>query len=341
MDNTTQSTSDAAPESAEATTASSAAAAATPAPDTPGSGRRRNTATGVIVAIALVAITALGVAGWVYYKNTTTQRAAVEQLGQATALVKSADEVVLALDAIVQSEIASVTATQVAEVKDAVPSTVDELKEAIEIIDGCAADLPSGETAYSRALRDAAAARLGMLEEAGPILDGNGKMLAALGPATEAWTLMDQGTELSREAVVQYNKLTKESITQSTALTEQAIAKISEAKDLFSKAATAFPEADLGQFTKNSDQRIAALSISKQANEAHLAGKIAEANALGDKFNAAERDLAAKAAKLPASPKIPIAAAYDELVGEASTRYFQARAQAAEADARLRQIGGD
>lgn len=303
--------------------------------------RRRSVITVAIVVVALIAIVALGVAGWAYYKNTSAQRAAVDQLGEATALMKAADEVVLALDTVVQSEIASITAAQLGDVKEEVPSTTGKIGKALDLIDEAVADLPASEVAYARALRDTAVARLAMLEQAEPILDGNAKMLAALGPATEAWSLVDEGTELSREAVVQYNKLTKESITQSTALTGQAMAKFTEAKELFSKAATAFPEADLEQFVAFCGQRVTALTYSKQANEAHLAGKIAEANALGDKFNSAERDLVAKAGKLPASPKVPIAAAYDALVSEASARYFQARAQATEADSRLREAGAD
>lgn len=294
----------------------------------------------VIIAIAVIAIAALGVAGWMYYKTTSTQRAAIEQLEEATALVRGADEVVLALDAIVQAEVASVTTTQVAEVTDAVPGAADGLEQAIERIDACVEDLPESEIAYTRALRDAASSRLDMLAQADPILEANGKAAAALRSATDAWALVLEADELSRKAVAEYNKLTSESVTRSTELTKQSTAKTTEAKELFSQAATAFPEADFAPYLTYVDKKLAALALSKQADELFLGGKPAEANALGDKFNAAERELAALAAKLPASPAVPIAEAYESLAGKATKLYFQARAQATEADARLREVDG-
>jgi len=306
-----------------------------------GPGERRSGLTAAIIVVAIIAVAALGVAGWMYYQTTATQRAAVERLEEATALVESADAVVLDLDEIVRAEISSEMTTQVAEVAEQVPGAAVELEEAIVLIDGALEDLPDDEVAYARALRDSASARLDMLAQADPILEANAKAAAALGPASDAWTLVLQANELSRQAVTEYNKLTKESVTKSGELTREAETKVREAKDLFSQATTAFPEADLSAYIEYCDAKLASLDLSKQADQAFLAGQPAQANTLSDRFNAAERELAAKAAELPASPAVPIAAAYEELAQEATELYFQARARATEADARLREASAD
>ncbi len=305
----------------------------------PGEGRKGLTA--AIVVIAIVAIAALGIAGWMYYQTTATQRAAVEQLEEATAFVESADVVVLELDEIVRAEISSEMTTQVAGVAERVPGAIDELEQAIVLIDDSIEDLPDDEIAYARALKDSASARLDMLAQADPILEANAKAAAALGPANEGWALVLEANELSRQSVVEYNKLTQDSVKKSAELTRQSNVAITEARSLFSEAATAFPEAELQPYIVHCEAKLAALLISKQADEAFLGGRPAEANTLSDKFNAAERELAAKAAELPPSPAIPIAAAYESLARESTELYFQARTQATEADARLREADGD
>jgi len=309
------------------------------APAPPPGGPRKGIFAMVIV-VAILALAALGVAGWRYYETTTAQRAAVELLEGATALVERADSVVLELDGIVRAEISSEMATTTVEVAEAVPGAVDDLDEALVLIDESLVNLPDDEIAYARALQSSARARLEMFEEAGPILDANRKAATALGPATQGWALVLEANDLSRQAVAEYNKLTRESVTRSAELTAQSTAKTTEAKALFSQAATGFPEADLSMYIEYTDAKLAALAISKQADEAFLGNRPAEANTLGDRYNEAERALAEKAKTLPESPAVPIAAAYEELAGAATETYLQARARATEADARLRQADG-
>lgn len=307
---------------------------------TPPSGGPRKGLIVAAVTVAAVALIALGVAGWMYYETTTTQRAAVELLEEATALVESADVVVLDFDDIVRAEIDSEMVTRTVEVAAAVPGAVDELEEALALIDESLGNLPDDEIAYARALQSSAAARLEMFEQAAPILDANKKAASALGPATRAWALVLEANDLSRQAVEEYNKLTSESVTRSAELTRQSNGKATEAKALFSEAATGFPEADLSMYIEYTEAKLAALAISKQADEAFLGNRLAEANKLGDRFNVAEKALAEKAKELPDTPAEPIAAAYQKLAGAATESYFQARARATEADARLREADG-
>lgn len=303
-------------------------------------GRRPPRATFVIAAVVAVAFVALGVAGWVYYQTVAEQRDAVERLERATAAAERAETAVLALDEVVRADVASLTTTRVADVAGQVPGAASDLDEAIALIDRSVDLLPDDEVAYARALRDSVEARSEMLEHADLILEASAKAAAAHGPATRAWELMLEAKELSRQAVAEYNKLTRESVTRSAELTRQSNAKITEAKTRLDEAATAFPEVDLSMYRTYSDEKLAALLIAKQADEAFLGGRLVEANTLGARFNAAERELAAKAAQLPASPAVQLTAALDGLAGEPKAAYFEARTRAAEADDQLRQLEG-
>lgn len=341
MDETTRPDPEHAPESAGSGGAPPIIAppASAEAPTPPPGGPRKDLAI-VAIVVACIALIALGIAGWMYYETTTAQRAAVDKLEDATALVESADAVVLDLDEIVRSEISSELVTRTVEVAEAVPGAVDELEEALALIDESLVDLPDDEIAYARALQSSARARLEMLEYAEPILDANRKAASALGPATRGWALILEANDLSRKAVEEYNKLTRESVTRSAELTRESNEKVKRASELFSEAATGFPEADLSMYVEYAEEKAAALAISMQADEAFLANRPAEANTLGDRFNEAEKQLAEKARELPDSPAEPIAAAYEKLAGASTESYFQARARATEADARLREADG-
>lgn len=329
------------PESAGAVVAPPAEPPTSPVPSEPApNGPRRGVFVAAVI-VALVALVALAAAGWMYYEVTTVQRAAVERLDQATALVESADEVVLDVDDIVRAEIDSEMTTRVVDVAERVPGAVEELEEAVGLIAESIEDLPDDEVAYARALESSARARLDMLDEAEVILEANRRAAAALGPATKAWELVLESNTLSRQAVEEYNKLTRESVTRSSELTKESEQAIREAQALFSEAATAFPEVDFSDYLEYAEAKIAALEISKQADAAFLDDRPADANRLGEQYNDAEKELAEKAAALPASPAERIAAAYEELAGEATERYFQARARATEADARLRDATTD
>lgn len=297
----------------------------------------------IVLALVLVAVAlgAMGVAGWIYYEDLTTKREAVERLDEATALVEAADKVVLDVDEVVRAEIGAEVGAQAEELAPQLPGAMDDLADALSLIEESLPDLPDEEIVYAVALEASAKARLDMLEEAGQILEANRKAAAALTLATEAWDLVLEADELSTEAVEEYNKLTREGVTKSSELTDKARENIVKAKELFSEAATGFPEVDLEGYVEYCDAKLDALEISKQADEAWLAGKPAEANTLGEKYNEAEKELVERAKELPSSPAEAIAEAYEELAGEATEAYFEARTRATEADAYLREVAGD
>jgi hypothetical protein len=229
--------------------------------------------------------------------------------------------------------------TQVAEVAEAVPGAVEELEEAIVLIDECVEDLPDDEIAYARALQTRPGqARHARAGRADPGCEREGRrgtrardarMGARAGgqrPLARGGRGVQQADARERDALGGAHPGVR--------------GEGREAKDLFSVAATSFPEADLSMYIEYCDAKIAALEISKKADEAFLANQPAQANTLERPVQRGREGARQKAAELPASPAVPIAAAYQDLAGEATALYFQARAQATEADARLREADG-
>ncbi len=293
-----------------------------------------------LIAITVIAVAMLGLALWFQHETRKEQQAAVAQLDEATALVERADEVVLEVDEVVRAEIDTELGARAEQLEPRLPSAGEDLATAIRLIERSRPNLPEGELDYADALREAADARLEMLEKAETILEFNIKAAAALEPALEAWGLVVEAGSLTVEAVEEYNKLTREGVTRSSELTGEAEEKVGRAQELFSEAATGFPETDFDAYLEYCDEKLAAIEISKQADVAFLADRPQEANTLSARYNDAERELAEKAAELPASPAEPIADAYERHAGEATEEYFEARARASEADGRLRMLAG-
>ncbi len=293
-----------------------------------------------LVVLAVIAVAILGLALWFQNETRKVQEAAVAELDEATALVERADTVVLEVDEVVRAEIDSEVGERAEQIGPQIPSAREDLADAIRLINRARPNLPEGELDYADALQEAADARLEMLEKAETILEFNVKAAAALDPALEAWELVVEAGNITVQAVEEYNKLTRESVTRSSELTAEAEEKVTRARELFSEAATGFPEVDFDAYLEYCDEKIAAIAISKQADAAFLANNPQEANTLSARYNDAEQALAEKATELPASPAELIADAYERFAGEATEEYFEARARATDADARLRALAG-
>lgn len=309
------------------------------APSDPGPApSRARGRTALIVVVAVIALAALGAAAWIYADTVGSQRVAVERLDRATTLVEQADGVVLDLDEIVRAEIDETTQERAEDVAGRVPDAIADLEEAIELIDAAQEDLPERDVAYALALRDSGSARLEMLAVADPILEANRKAAAAIGPANAGWEAIIDADELSNEAAEEYSKLTEAGVERSTELADEAIGRIEDARTYFSEAATAFPEVDFGPYDEYCEKKLEALEISKEADAAWLADDIAEANRLGARYNEADQELTELAEEFPSAPAILIANAFESLAADPMEAYFEARARATAADARLREV---
>ncbi len=274
------------------------------------------------------------------YRWATARKAASADLDKAITLVERADATVIEVDEVIRAEVESSLATRAAEALRDLPDAVTDLEDAIELAEGASPDLPSDRVEEADALIASAQARLTMLEHAEVILNANVKAASAIDPANEGWDRILAAEKTADQAVAEYNKLTTEAVKRSRELTEKATGEITSGKSKLEQAQDAFPEADFSPFIKYADGKLAALEISKKADDAFLADKKEEANKLNEQYNAAEKKLVEQAKGLPSSPNAVIAEAYESLAGSATVEYFDAREEATVADAELLKVSG-
>lgn len=309
------------------------AAAPTPARSKPRRKRRW-----LLWSLIMLAVVVLGVGGFIGYRTLTARGAAESKLAEATKLVEGADQIVLDTDEIVRSEIDATSGEEASRLATDVPDAAAALDRAVGMIDEALPDLSEDGRPQAEALKASAAARLEMLELSLPILAATTKAAGAVGPATEAWTLIVDGEKLSDNAVAEYNKLNKNGVENAKKFSKQAQDKLAAGKAQLKIAMNAFPEADMQPYVDYVDSKLASIALSIKADDAYLANKMSDANSYSDKFNAAEKKLGERAKKLPGPPADVVATTYESLAGTQTDAYFKARDTASEADADLKAL---
>lgn len=291
-----------------------------------------------IVIVAVLAIVLVGVAVFLGLRETGKVRAAESKLDEAVTILANAEDAVIAADEVVQAEITSGLETTAAAALDMLPQARKDLTDAIELLTEARVDLREDDQVLAQALQAAAAARVDMLEEAETILSANKAAAGALQPATDGWAQVAEAEKLSQDAVAQFNKHTTDGVKESTKLSTQAAGKLTVARSALETATAVFPDAELQQFIDYIDARQALLESSMRIDTAWLAGKVEEANGMLDAYTKQEAALIEQGKKLPASPTIAIADAYEVLAAAPTDRYFAARDRARAADDRVREL---
>lgn len=284
----------------------------------------------LIVGIA-VAVVVVGGAIW-GYRTYSAKAQDAERLAAATRLIEEADAIVVQVDAVVRSEVTSGLAQSARGAVARVPDAQARLNEAIRLLEGSDGVVDS----QGEGLAAAASARLEMLTYAPAVLRLNASAATALPEGRKAWDAVLAADKASDQAVASYNKLNKTGVRQSRELNKAAAAELTKARDGFSVAESAFPEAPFEQYVAYVDARIRLNKLSQRSDAAWLAGDIKKANALIKEYNAEDKRVVALAKTLPISPEKAVADAYETAAKTGTDSYYAARDAATRADERLR-----
>ncbi len=259
-----------------------------------------------------------------------------KQMDQAIIMVESADAAVIAIDKVIRAEVTPEVGQQALELDPTVAPAAAKLTEAVNLINAAYPDLNNAERAKANLLKTTAKAKLDMLEQAPVILSANVMVAKAQPLAQQAWDQTLAGDKLADSAVASYNKLTKAGVQDSAVKNAQAEKAFQSARDLFSQAATTFPEAGLDRYVAYVDQKLVQVGISRKSDVAWLAGKPAQANSFIAAYNKADAKGIAMYKALPPSPITAIAEAYKALADTPTVLYFEARDKASAADQSLK-----
>jgi hypothetical protein len=292
--------------------------------------RRRLALLGLALAGAVLVV--LVVVG---YQTFTKRLAAAEKLDRATALVEDADAIVVQIDEVIRAEVTPELAERARGASERVERGEELLDDAIALIAQATDDLTDDERERAALLRSSAETRLDLLEVAPKIVEANAQAASALPLADEGWQALLDADKLSDRAVTRYNKLTKAGVAESQKLNRQAATKLALARSRFDSAENAFPGAPFEDYLAYVDLRIRLNRLSQQSDKAWLAKRIAKANSIIASYNREDRKAVAKAKQLT-DPAQTVADAFDEVTGDLSEEYYEARDRALEADQALR-----
>ncbi len=290
----------------------------------------------LLIGALVLGLGALLVFGVIAYRTWTVTTAASRQLDEAISLVERADEAVVRIDEVVGSEITTSSAEQAEQAQAALGEAQGMLTEAATLCGGALVDLSADQKPKAEALRDAAQARLRMLEHAPTVLDATRKASSALPLATSAWERTIEADRTSKRAVAAYNRLTKAGVLKSRDLNNGVTAELARAREEMESAEKAFPEAPFEQYLAYIDVRIELNEISKASDAAWLKGDVEGANAKIAAYNEKDERAVKQAKTLPDSPAKAVAEAYAAMADAATKAYYAARDEATEADARVR-----
>ena len=308
----------------------------------------------LIISLLVVALVAgLSFLGWKLYSSYTIRQSYTQELHSILDKVESTDNALVDLDNAVSDliessekgtgevpdEQTSATYNKILKEANKLDSTFKEAAQKTSELLEVMPDSVDKEAATQTALD--IEARQNMIKEANTILaDGKSASLANTS-ANAAWNKLLEADSSAREAAELVASATQDNVTTSIEKSSQAISGFSEAKDLFNTASAAYPAADFSQYMQYLDKRIEALGYAVASNEAVVARNKEEAATQNDAYTQADALAVEMAKLLPTSPSVTIASASAQTTAKNRESYNKARAQAASADAFLRDyLGG-
>jgi hypothetical protein len=284
--------------------------------------------------VALVVILALLL--FMAYRTFTERLQAARNTDTATALIESADVIVVQVDTVVRSEVTSGLAEQARVAAAQVPEATRQLQRAVALLEASSQGTTLDDEQRSAELLDAAKARLDMMEQAPTILRLNQASSEALVPAREGWDGLIAADQKSDRAVAEYNRLTKAGVQRSRTLNKEVAGELAAAREKLALAEQLFPEGPFEEYLAYVDLRISLNQLSQQADAAWLAGNVRKANSIITNLNTQEATAIARAKTLPETPEKAIADAYVAAARQATEAYYRARDAATDADKQLR-----
>jgi hypothetical protein len=260
---------------------------------------------------------------------------AAKQLDEAQALLKQARGSVSDVDRVVAQQLSADPSVATPDVSPQVLVARRELTQIDALVDDAMPHLTEDEQRRATLVRDAADARLAMLESAPTMLKTSARSATSLEPANAAWQEAQLANHSEASANAQYGKQTALGVRTSADLYARAAAQLKSGNSLYSQAASAFPEAGYIRYADQGNLRINALRLATASTASWLAGNRALAKAQHAQYVAQSAKAEAAAKALPAPPGRAGGDAFEQIAGRSRQAYEAARAKAVAADEAL------
>lgn len=289
------------------------------------------------VSVAAIAVGSLYLAG--EYQEYTRS---MGLLDKAFSEITKADELILEMDGMVTREVTDASRDEIASIRQGMEDAELHLKAATAFAGEVTADMASQESKDAAVkVVESADARRSMMEHAEVLMEADIEALEAVSVAEEAWGFVEEANALMKDAAELVSDTTVENTKMSQEKSEQAIGLLVKASSRVDDAVYLYPSADFSVLKEYIAKRTEQNDFAIQSDEAIYIQDKATAESFNEKYNQADVGAVELASRLSEKPVQPILDAFQQNIAETRGAYFEARQQAAESDAFIRDYLGD
>ena len=261
---------------------------------------------------------------------------ATKQLEQAVVLLGQAEGTTAAVDKTVAVQLSADALSSAPDVAAEILVARRELGQANQLIDDAMPHLADDEQQRATLVKTAVRARLTMLDSAPAILIASVKAVQAKTLGDRAWQLTLHAQTAETAAVRDYEGQTASTVESASVAVTTIQIELSDARDLYSQAASAFPDAGFEQYAKYVDVRRAAVAQLAQATTQWLHNGKPLAKATFANYQSSATKVSSAAKSLPYAPGSATGAGFRKVAGSQATAYAKAEKQAEAADKALK-----
>jgi hypothetical protein len=260
---------------------------------------------------------------------------AAKQLDQAIALLGQAEGTMAGADTAVTTQLSADAQPSAPSVATELLVARRELTQANQLLDDAMPHLTEDEQHRAQLAQTAAKARLAMVDNAPAILVASVKAVQAKALGDRGWALSQHAKADEADAASDYQFQTASKVESAAVAVTTVQIELTDARSLYSQAASAFPTAGFEHYVSYTDVQTASVAQLAQAATLWLHGSqpLAKATFALYQISAAKATAAAKS--LPYAPGSATSAAFRKLAGSRVAAYTSAKKQAEDADKAL------
>ena len=300
----------------------------------------------VTIAIILTVIIVGGATTYFVLSSQALEREARRTEGyalldEAIALIQESDQVIISLDLAVTTEVTEANIAERGMLLERVPTALDTLDIANEKARAAVELLTApDDLEFAEQVIQAVTNRKDMLTSGEVIITKDIEAMESALIFGRAWELIiNADTELRATTQLSLNNVFNE-LYEAIDRNNAIINSLEHASELLTQAQEAFKEADFATISQYVTLKKESVQLAIEADQFILEGNFDAYSAKNIEFGLKDAAVVEAASRLPFEPLTLITDAYDVATAEFRAQYFSARANAAEADALIREYVG-
>jgi hypothetical protein len=272
---------------------------------------------------------------WLFWPVMQGRLDAVKQMDAAQVLLTQAEGSVGEVDKLVTVQLSPEAASAVPSVATQILVARRELDQAAKLVEDGAPHLTEDELKRADSLRAAIKARRIMIDRAPAILTASAKAVRAKSFGDRGWQLTKQASSAEVAAARLYELGTASNVESASVAIIRIKGQLGDARDLYSQAASAFPDAGFDRYIAYVGTRRAGVLLLDQAAHQWLSNDLPGAKATFALYEASVAKSSAAASALPYAPGTATGTAFRKVAGRAADAYAKAKKDAQAADKAL------